>query len=115
MLKKTALFLRLGFPNTELILTKLTLGSVFNGWIVRKFVFSKPPSRNYLVLTIIVIIIVAIVVIIMVISRKMITTDINIYFMITGNMMVVVHCISVTLRTLNGPLPIYAALFFRWN
>ena len=27
-------------------------GSIFNGWIVRKFVFSKPPSRNNLILTI---------------------------------------------------------------
>ena len=49
------------------------------------------------------------------INRKMITTDINIYFMITGNMMVVVHCLSVTFRTLNGPLPIYVTFLFRWN
>ena len=41
------------FPSKRLILpycTKIKLknnsGSIFNGWIVRKFVFSKPPSRN---------------------------------------------------------------------
>ena len=45
----------------------------------------------------------------------MITTDINTYFIITGNLMVVVHCLGVALRTLNGPLPSYAALVFRWN
>ena len=49
------------------------------------------------------------------INRKMITTDINTYFIITGNLMVVVHCLGVALRTLNGPLPSYAALVFRWN
>ena len=59
--------------------------------------------------------IVIIIIAIVIMNRKMITTDINVYFMITGNMLVVVHCLSVTLRTLNGPLPIYAALFFRWN
>ena len=63
----------------------------------------------------IIVIVTFIIVNIVIMNRKMITTDINVYFMITGNMLVVVHCLSVTLRTLNGPLPIYAALFFRWN
>ena len=75
---------RLILPYCTQIKLKNNSGSIFNGWIVRKFVFSKPPSRNLknpdhpqsdLGLI-----------------RKLITTDINSYFLITGNLMVVVHC-----------------------
>ena len=135
-----SLGIRKYFPSKRLVLPYCTQikfknnsGSIFNGWIVRKFVFSKPPSRNLknpdhpqsdLGLI-----------------RKLITTDINSYFLITGNLMVVVHCFrylsdicnifgilyfmmyhiwlsivhcfSVAARTLNGPLPLCVALFFR--
>ena len=54
--------------------------SIFNGWVVRKFVYSKPPGR------------------------KMITADINAIIFITGNVTVVINCVSIALRIIFGPL-----------
>ena len=54
--------------------------SIFNGWVVRKFVYSKPPGR------------------------KMITADINAIIFITGNITVIVNCVGIVLRTIFGPL-----------
>ena len=58
-----------------------SLGSIFNGWVVRKFVYSKPPGR------------------------KMITADINAIIFITGNVTVIINCVGIGLRTIFGPLP----------
>ena len=54
--------------------------SIFNGWVVRKFVYSKPPGR------------------------KMITADINAIIFITGNITVIINCVGIVLRTIFGPL-----------
>ena len=57
--------------------------SIFNSWVVRKFIFSKPPGR------------------------KMITADINAIGFIFGNMIPVVLCVGVSLRTLFDTFPVF--------
>ena len=57
--------------------------SIFNSWVVRKFIFSKPPGR------------------------KMITADINAIGFIFGNMIPVVLCVGVSLRTIFDTFPFF--------
>ena len=57
--------------------------SIFNCWVVRKFIFPKPPGR------------------------KMITADINAIGFIFGNMIPVVLCVGVSLRTLFDTFPVF--------
>ena len=56
---------------------------IFIGWNVRKFIFSKPPGR------------------------KMITADINTISFIFTNVLPLVICIGVSLRTVFGPFPFF--------
>ena len=60
--------------------------SMLNGWIVRRFVFSKPPSR------------------------RMITTDMSVMLILLGNVHIMAICVTVALRTIHGPLPFYVVV-----
>ena len=57
--------------------------SIFNGWVVRKFISSKPPGR------------------------KMITADINAIGFIFGTMIPIVICAGVSLRTIFDTFPVF--------
>ena len=57
--------------------------SIFTGWIIQKFVFSKPAGR------------------------RMITGDISALAYITGNLTAITLCLAITARTIFGPLPHY--------
>ena len=57
--------------------------SIFNGWVVRKLICSKPPGR------------------------KMITADINAIGFIFGTMIPIVICVGVSLRIIFGTFPVF--------
>ena len=58
-----------------------TMLSLFNGWVVRRFIFSKPPGR------------------------KMITADISAIGLLFCNLMPIVICVGVGLKTVFGIFP----------
>ena len=65
-----------------------TIFSFFNGWVVRMFIFSKPPGR------------------------KMITADINAIGLLFCNLMPIVMCFGVGLKTLFGSFSFYGVFLF---